>query len=518
MFRMFGLVATMTVAACVQAAVSIVPAPREFRLTGGEFSADVRKVADLPREVRTVPGLPAEGYRLVVSENGVSVESADAVGAFYALKTLEQVAEVREKEKKVVVPCLEIRDWPSYPWRGVLIDEGRHFFGQRVVQRVIDLMAEHKLNVLHWHLTEDQGWRIDIPGMPELVRYGSVRSQSPRPGSPWHCNAEGIRIMQMDGVRYGPFFYTEQEIRDVIAYAAERHVMVVPEIELPGHVAALLAAHPEFACCPEHFAKRDPRVVWGIENEVLCVGNDEAIAFFERILDWTCRTFPAPYIHIGGDECPTLRWEKCPKCLARVKSEKLEGVAGLQPWLTRRIVKFLEARGKRVLGWQDAMNGDAPLSLIGVGHGAQGPRKDGSLAKYAKGAVKGHDIIACPGDLTYFYYGQGLDDPFQYGESGQPFGGGKVTLEKAYSFDPRKGIPPEAQQRVLGSESCNWSEYTWSEHDLAWKMWPRTCALAEVLWLGDAKPGYADFIARMQTHRRRLIAAGVNCAPLGREK
>ena len=509
----FSLVLSSMSVALVSGAGELVPLPRWCKFTGAEHVFAVKRVADIPRTETTDADVPREGYRLTVSSNGVSVVSSDDTGAFYALKTLEQLAD--KTDGGFAVRGVEIQDHPSYPWRGVLIDEGRHFFGQRVVQRVIDLMAEHKLNILHWHLTEDQGWRLDVPGFPELVKYGSVRSQSPRPGSPWHCNAKGIRIMQMDGVRYGPFFYTEQEVRDVIAYAAERHIMVVPEIELPGHVAALLAAHPEFACCPENVAKRDPRVVWGIENEVLCVGNDEAIAFFEKVLDWVCRTFPAPYVHIGGDECPTLRWEKCPKCLARVKAEKMSGVKDLQPWLTRRIVKFLEARGKRVVGWQAVLEGDAPKSLIGIGHGGQARRRDGTLQPAAEGAVKGHDIISCPSHLTYYYDGQGLDDPFQYGESGQPFGGGKLTLEKAYSFNPLRGVPFEARGHVLGSESCNWSEYTWNEHDLAWKMWPRTCAMAEILWLGEDKPVYSDFISRMKGHRRRLIAAGVNCAPLG---
>ena len=499
---------------------ALMPAPRQMKLMGGEYSVHAKCAADIAVKETTDASLPPEGYRLVVKTDGVSVESADVAGAFYARQTLAQLFDdCRERGANgpAALPCLEIVDSPTYRWRGVHFDDCRHFFGKETLKKTLDLMAQHKMNVLHWHLTEDQGWRLDVPGYPELVKYGAVRSSSPTHGAQARRDKDGKWHIDMTGVRYGPFYYTEADVKEIIAYAAERHITIVPEIELPGHIRAALAAYPEFACKPENLANRDPRVVWGVETEVLCLGNDKAIKFMEDVLDYVCRLFPSPFVHIGGDECPTERWKTCPKCRARIEKEGLGDEKGLQPWVTRHFVKFLAERGKRTVGWDEYLNGDIPKDAVGMSWRTS--RNNGAkhnLVTGADAARRGHDMVMAPHDMTYYYYGQGLDDdPFQYGDSGaRVFGGGSLNLEKAYSFDPRAGIPQELHAHILGGQCCNWSEFTWNEYDLQWKMWPRTCAMAEILWTGDAKPGFADFKKRMERHRRRLISSGVNCAPL----
>lgn len=487
--------------------IAVLPWPHKLVVTGGETTTG--EVACV-----TCKAIPQEGYRLSVRADGITIESSSAAGEFYARQTLAQLV------NGVKCPCVEIDDAPAYGWRGVHIDECRHFFGKRTLKRVLDIMAEYKLNVFHWHLTDDQGWRLDVPGYPDLVRYGAVRPASPVHGALWQKRSDGTKFLELDGQTYGPFYYTESDVREIVGYATERHIMVVPEIELPGHVFAALAAYPEFACRPVNLAKRCPRLEWGLERDVLCVGNDRALAFMENVLDYVCRVFPGRCVHIGGDECPTDRWEDCPKCQARIAAEGLKDVNGLQPWVTRRFVRFLESRGKRAVGWDECLNGNVPASTIGMSWrtmGAAGVGHDGvKLMSGAEAVLKGHDMVVTPLGFTYFCYDQGIkDDPFQYGWTERSFGGvGRLPLKKVYEFDPCADIPESARTHVLGGQCCNWSEYTWNECDLEWKMWPRTCAIAEVLWLGNEKPGFDDFLCRMRAHRIRLIGKGVNCALL----
>ena len=496
-------------------ALNLVPQPVSVKETGGElkFEGEIAKLAAYSVD----SSIPKEGYRLSVTKDGVKVSSSDEAGRFYAEQTLaalvvtKEVPPAKKGEKKTVetsLPCVEIYDYPRYPWRGVHLDECRHFFGKETVKALLDLMAMHKLNRFHWHLTEDQGWRVDVPGYPELVKYGAVRSASVLHGKRASSGSK-INADRLNGVKYGPYFYTEADLREIVDYAAKRHIQIVPEIELPGHVYAALAAYPEFACNPENLAERDPRLVWGIEKDVLCIGNDKAIKFMEDVLDWVCKVFPGDVVHIGGDECPNVRWKTCPKCQARIKAEGLGDEHGLQPWITRHFVKFLEARGKRVVGWDEYLLGDVPKSAIGMSWRERSASGAGhKLVSGAAAAERGHDVVMTPCSYCYLDYAQGLkEDPFFYI-------GGKVTLERCYSFDPCAGVPDGAKEHILGGQGNNWTEYTWNEYDLAWKLWPRMCALAEVFWLGEKKPGFDDFKKRIKAHRAKLVAAGVNCAPL----
>ena len=261
---------------------ALVPAPREMALCGGECPAEGEP------KVETVAGIPADGYELSVAADGVTIRCSDAAGAFYARMTLSQLE--RKDGANTVYPCCEIKDAPRYRWRGVHIDDCRHFFGKEKVKRVMDLMAQHKLNRLHWHLTDDQGWRLDVPGYPELAGVGSVREASGRHGTRPHVKNAGYAAL-LNGEKYGPFYYTESDVREMVAYAAERHITIVPEIELPGHVYAALAAYPQFACFPERLKGRGPLCAWGIASDVLCVGNEQAVKFMEDVLDYVCRVF-----------------------------------------------------------------------------------------------------------------------------------------------------------------------------------------------------------------------------------
>ena len=498
------MLAAATAAICAQAAPSIIPAVR--KLVEGEgsfaFSGDVAAIVKFESD----SSIPKEGYRLSVARDGIKAAASDEAGRFYAIETLKQLTE-SDGKGGAKVQCVEIEDSPRYPWRGLHLDECRHFFGKETVKSILDLMARYKLNKFHWHLTEDQGWRLDVPGYPELVKYGASR-----PASVMH----GVKAFRgskedadkLNGVKYGPYFYTESDLREIVAYAAARHIQVVPEIELPGHVYAALAAYPQFACNPDNLSERTPRLVWGIEKDVLCLGNDAAIKFMEDVVDWVCKVFPGDVVHIGGDECPQVRWQKCPKCQERIRKEGLGDHHGLQPWITRHFVKFLEARGKRALGWDEYLLGDVPKSAIGMSWRESRSGAGHELVSGAAAAIRGHDVVMTPCSYCYLDYGQGLkEDPFFYI-------GGRVTLERCYSFDPCAGVPENAKAHILGGQGNNWTEYTWNEYDLAWKMWPRMLALAEVFWLGEAKPGFDDFKVRAPVHRRDLVRMFVNCAPL----
>ena len=265
---------------------AIVPAPQEMKTSEGTFSVKAKAVDRSLYSFESDASLPKEGYRLSVTSVGMAVRAADEAGRFYAEQTLRQLAS--EKGGTLTFPCVEIADSPSFVWRGALLDEGRHFFGKETVKNMIDLMAFHKLNVLHWHLTEDQGWRIDVPGMPELVQYGSWRKESPRHGSKLQVLGNFRYKSELNGQKYGPFYYTEAELREVVAYAASRHIRVVPEVDIPGHMRSAIAAYPNLTCFPTNIAGRGAHCDWGISTDVLCIGNDETVVFLEKVFDFIC--------------------------------------------------------------------------------------------------------------------------------------------------------------------------------------------------------------------------------------
>ena len=292
------------------AAMPLLPKPAECRFTGGTCrNAAVKTVLD--------KSIPPQGYALSVTPDGITIKSSDAAGEFYARQTLRQLETKDAKGKNVSYPNCEIKDAPAFKWRGMMLDEARHFFGKEAVCGILERMAQYKLNVFHWHLTDDQGWRIDIPELPELARKGSWREG--------RCESET------------PLFYTEKDIKEILDFAKARHITVVPEIDFPGHFGAALRAYPHLACGT------------GRKN-ILCLGNPEAVRLAEKVLDRVCELFPGEVVHIGGDECPVANWAKCPKCKALMERERIGDLKGLQPWLTRRLAAHLKKKGKRMSG------------------------------------------------------------------------------------------------------------------------------------------------------------------------
>jgi len=471
----------MTIELLLAAALPLVPYPQKVAELGGAVSA--------PEIVsRHDAALPPEGYRLRIADGKAVVSSATEAGRFYAEQTLAQL-----KRDDGSYTAVEIEDAPAFPWRGVLIDESRHFWGKAVVKRVLDRMASFKLNVLHWHLTDSHGWRIQIDRYPELTDRGARR---PIPDWDWNIRDAADAVGE-----YGPFFYTKDDIREVLAYAKARHIRVIPEIEIPGHSREVILCHHDFTCLDwGAFADmiRDKRTV--DQAAALCVGNDDVMRYLENVLDEVVALFPDEIVHIGGDECPRGNWKNCPKCQKRMKDENLKGEDELQAWVTRRFSKYLARKNRRIVGWDEILAGGLPEGAIVMSwRGAAG----GVAA-----AAQGHDAIICPHQKCYLDYPTG--EPTDACEYPRFNAKSPVNLERVYSFDPHEGIPQAQWKHVLGSETLNWGEATWSERELEFKMWPRTCANAEIVWTGAKKRTYADFCERLEPVVRRLAAAGVN--------
>ena len=471
---------------------ALIPAPREMKFTGGTFLWRVKYSPKVERD----SSIPAEGYELSVKPTGVTIRASDAAGEFYALQTLSQL------KNGATLPCCEIKDSPRFKWRGVMIDDVRHFMGKEQVKRTIDEMARYKFNVFHWHLADDQSWRIDVPGYPELLDYGDQYSL---------ITDKELRVRMTEGPRAGRRYYTADDIREVVAYAAKRHVKVVPEIDFPGHFYAVLCAYPEFACKPESVYKqgRWPMVEgWRDGREPMCVANPDAVKFVEAALDAVCDLFPdSDIIHIGGDECHFEFWKDCPKCQAMMEREGMTKPQELQAWLTRRVVKHLEKRGRRAIGWDeilDAKDGVLPPKTMGMFWASRG------AARTERAAKAGHELVNSSTRYCYFDYRQGLsDDKHRYI-------GGNIPLSKVYAFDPLAGLPAEVSGKVVGGQCNNWAEFTYDGKDLEWKLWPRALALAEVLWTypDPKKRDFAEFERRAAKHRDAMVARGVNAAPV----
>ncbi|MGN0833411.1 MAG: beta-N-acetylhexosaminidase [Kiritimatiellia bacterium] len=460
---------------------AVVPRPQSMTLTAGFCAAGTK-----PRELRDAAIAP-EGYRLRVSSDAIEIAAADAAGAAYARETLRQLA-----AEYGAVPCGTIEDAPKYAWRGLMVDEARHFFGKAAIKDVLDRMARDKLNVFHWHLVDDQGWRIEIRRHPELVAAGARRPESVRYGDRPHWQPDGSYTFRMDGRPYGPHFYTQDDIREILAYAKARHIRVVPEIELPGHVRALLAAHPEFSCTGASLP-RVPRTYWSIEDDVLCAGNDAAIRLLEEVFDEVCALFAeSPVIHLGGDECPKQRWQTCAKCQARIRAQGLKDERALQAWLVSHFARYLAAKGRRAIGWDEILCGDVPRSVIAMAWRMPSPGHRDVLLP-AEIAGRGFDLVATPKHPCYLDYRQELAfDPYAY------YSDRTNSLDRCLAFDPAAGVAEKDRAHVLGGQGNCWTESTRDHAELVWKTWPRASALAEALWSG---PG-----GELEDFRRRLAA------------
>ena len=442
-------------------------------------------------------GRYSEGYRLNVDPREIVFEAGGPPGFFYAVQTLLQLLppEIYSEQSvsgvRWAVPAVRIADAPRYPWRGLLLDVSRHFFPKEFVKKSIDFLAMHKMNTFHWHLTDDQGWRIEIKKHPKLTEIGAWRADR-------ETDAWTRREPQREGEKanYGGF-YTQEDIKEVIDYAKSRFVTIMPEIEMPGHCMSTLAAYPQYSCTGGPFTV-PPGSVWPITH-VYCPGNEETFAFVEDILNEVIGLFPGPYIHIGGDEVDKANWKKCPKCQARMKAEGLKTEEELQSWFVRRIEKFLNSRGKRLIGWDEILEGGlAPNAAVMSWRGPEG----GIAA-----AREGHDVVMTPTSHCYIDYYQGRpgDEP--------PAIGGYLPLSKVYSFDPRPAeLDVEEGHHILGVQANLWTEYIGTPSHAEYMMFPRIAAMAEVGWTIKNKRNWEGFLGRMAAQYDRYRRVGINFA------
>jgi hexosaminidase len=447
---------------------------------------------------RTDTSLGVEGYRLRVAPEGITATAADPRGLFYAVQTLLQIfpPDVYDSVKvsamaSWTLPCADIQDRPRFQYRGMHLDVSRHFFPASFIKRYIDLIAMHKMNVFHWHLTDDNGWRLEIKKYPDLTAISAWRVD--REGEAW---TQRTPPREGEAPTYGGY-YTQDEVRDVVAYAARRGVTIVPEIEMPGHSSEVFAAYPELSCQGIRLPVQ-PGSYWP-NVDILCAGNDSTFTFIQNVLEEVCALFPGPYVHVGGDEADKTRWKACPRCQARIKAEGLKDEGELQSYFIKRIEKFLISKKKRLVGWDEILEGGlAPEATVMSWRGVEG----GIAA-----AQQGHDVIMTPVSHCYFDYYQA--DP----ESEPSAIGGYTTLKKVYSFEPVPSeLSPAEARFVLGAQGNVWTEFIATPANAEYMSVPRMSALSEVVWSPREARDWDDFRGRLEEHFKRLSSLGVSYA------
>jgi hexosaminidase len=427
--------------------------------------------------------LPAEAYTLKISRGKAVVKASGLNGFNYAIQTIKQMLPVEiygkteAPGKEWTLLCCEIEDEPRFGYRGMHLDESRHFFGMDAVKRYLDIMEIHKLNTLHWHLTDDQGWRVEIKKYPKLTEVGSIRKKT--------IIGHIFRSKDYDTTPYGNgMWYTQDQIREIIEYAAAKGITIIPEIDLPGHMLAALAAYPELGCTGGPY---DVWGDWGISDDVLCVGKEQTMQFLENVLSEICDLFPSEYIHIGGDECPKVRWEKCPRCQAKIRelglkaNEEYQPEHFLQGYVMSRMEKFINSKGKRIIGWDEILEGEvAPNATIMSWRGVAGGLQAVHL---------GHDAIMTPNTFYYLDYYQSLD------KEKEPLAiGGYLPIEKCYSYEPFvEGMTEQEKAHVLGVQANLWTEYIATESHLQYMLLPRMAALSEVQWCQPENKSWERF-------------------------
>ena len=432
-----------------------------------------------------VDTLGTEGYNLSVRPERIIIKSVHPTGVFYGMQTLLQLLPVisEAKNNRFIIQGVDIIDKPRFGWRGMMLDVGRYFYSVDFIKKFIDYLAMHKMNTFHWHLTDDQGWRIEIKKYPKLTQIGAWRE----------ATQYDRATSQIDQNPHGGY-YTQDQIREVVAYAKDRFVNIIPEIEMPGHALAALVAYPELSCTGGPF--KIP-LYWNIQKDVYCAGNEQTFQFLEDVLTEVADLFPSPVIHIGGDECPKDRWKLCPKCQARMKAEGLKDEHELQSYFIRRIEKFLLTKNKRIIGWDEILEGGlAPNAAVMSWRGVVGGIAAAKLH---------HDVVMSPSDYAYFDYYQG--EPYL-----EPVAfGGLLTLEKVYSYEP---VPAELNAKealfIKGVQANIWSEFIHSPEKVEYMSFPRVAALAEVGWTDPKLKNWEDFKRRMVMQYKRYENAGIN--------
>jgi hexosaminidase len=447
-------------------------------------------------------GLPADGYRLRASSGSiVTIEGGGPAGVFYGVQTLRlllppdtlRAAPPHGEPSTLELPAVEIEDAPRYSWRGVHLDVARHFFPKSWILRLIDLIALHKFNVLHLHLTDDQGWRFPVQGYPLLTEIGSWRRESP----------VGLaREKRFDGTPHGGF-YTVADLTEIVAYAAQRHVTVVPEIDMPGHMQAAIAAYPELGNTDALAARKHPvrvRTRWGISRHVLNV-DDLTVEFCGNVLDEVMDIFPSSYIHLGGDECPANEWHDSDRARQRMRALGLRAESQLQGWFMAQVERRLVARGRRMVGWDEVVDADGPEDAVIMAW-----RKNGYMGRWA--AELGHQVVMTPEYWTYLDWAHSDD-------KAEPLAiRGATSVADVYTFDPvPRGLSENAKNNIIGAQAQLWTEYVADTGKAEYMYFPRLCAFAEVVW---SPPGgeYAEFEGRLGGHLLRLDASDVSYRPL----
>ncbi len=524
-----ALVVGIAITACDGGPVhNILPAPRSVTEGGAPFSlipstaialadgsdAETLRVVELwAGPLRDATGFPLsiarggeirlavdgagapESYRLTVAEDGITLAAADHAGLFYGLQTLTQLLPPGVGEGRVSAPAslellaVQIDDAPRFAYRGMHLDVARHFFGPDFVKRYIDMLARYKLNRFHWHLTEDQGWRIEIDRYPRLIEVGAYRAET-------HVG-HGREDFNGDGVRYGGY-YTKDEIRDIVAYAEERYVTIIPEIEMPGHSLAALAAYPELACTDGPF---EVGKTWGVFEDIYCP-KEETFEFLENVLTEVMELFPGEYIHIGGDEAPKDRWEESEVAQGVMRREGLADEHELQSWFIQRIERFLNANGRRLIGWDEILEGGlASDATVMSWRGAEGG---------IDAARQGHDVVMTPYSHLY------LDRYQSERQANEPLAiGGFLPLDTVYSYEPvPEELTAEEARHILGAQANVWTEYMLTEEHVEYMVFPRLFALSEVVWSPPDARDYDEFLRRLEWHLDRLDALGINYRPL----
>ncbi len=458
--------------------------------------------------------LEDEGYTVSVTSQKIIVAGKTAKGVFYGIQTLRQLLPTAKvSTKNFTIPAVKIQDYPRFSYRGMHLDVGRHIFPLDFIKKYIDLIAMHKMNTFHWHLTEDQGWRIEIKKYPKLTeigskRYGTIKGR-------FHKEAGN------DETEYGGF-YTQEEIMEVVKYAKERHVSIIPEIELPGHASAAIASYPFLSCFPNEptFVTNNmgskagklaqtngtPKIVqetWGVFDDVFCAGNEKTFEFLENVLNEVIPLFPSEYIHIGGDECPKSNWKRCSNCQKRIQENQLADEHELQSYFIQRIEKYLNAKGKKIIGWDEILEGGlAPNATVMSWRGEKGG---------IEAAKQHHDVIMTPGTHCYF-------DKYQVDTKDQakePLAiGGFLSIEKVYNYNPIPDeLAPDEKKYVLGAQGNVWTEYMKTTDYVEYMILPRMTALSEAVWSPFETKNWNGFKARLNTMKLRYEALGLKYAP-----
>ena len=424
-----------------------------------------------------------EEYSIDITKKNCVVKANRKNGFLYAIQTLKQLTDPAvysdeiDPSQKFMFPAVSIKDKPRFAYRGMHLDCARHFFSVEEVKKYLDVMAIYKLNRLHWHLTEDQGWRIEIKKYPKLTQIGAFRNGT----------MVGKDFSSNDGVRYGGY-YTQDQIREVVAYAESLGIVIIPEIDLPGHMLGALAAYPELGCTGGPY---EVWTKWGVSDQVMCPGKENMFTFLEDVFTELMELFPSEYIHIGGDECPKTEWEKCPACQARIKALGIKGDSKhtaeqyLQSYVTARVQKFLNDHGRKIIGWDEVLEGElAPGATVMSWRGVQGG---------IQASAMGFDVIMTPNTYCYFDYYQSED------QKQEPLAiGGNLPIEKVYGYEPFEGLNAEQQKHILGVQANLWTEYIGTNEYLEYMLLPRMCALSEIQWCDPKAKNFERFSTSMR--------------------